>query len=72
MSTPHDEGPFIRRASDADSGELATVDLDDAMRPRPPGRGRAWRTAAAVAHNAGDTRPIWSASWAMREDVRVP
>jgi len=39
----------MRRASDADSGELATVDLDDAMRPRPPGRGRAWRTAAVVA-----------------------
>lgn len=49
MSTPHDEGPFIRRSSGADSGELATVDLDDAMRPRPPGRGRAWRTAAVVA-----------------------
>lgn len=51
MSTPHYEGPFVRRSSDADvdSGELATVDLDDAMRPRPPGRGRAWRTAAVVA-----------------------
>jgi len=59
MSAPHDEGSYARRTPDVESGELATVDLDDAMRPRSPGRGRAWHTAA-VAHDVGDTRPNWS------------
>jgi hypothetical protein len=50
MSAPHDEGPQIRRAPGAESGDnLATVVLDDLTRPRPPNRGRAWRTAAVVA-----------------------
>lgn len=49
MSTPHDEGPLAQHAPDADSDDLTTVDLDDAMRPRPPSRGRAWCTAAVVA-----------------------